>query len=98
MSENGFSKTLHCIMEQYSNQNWKPSQMPTVQPVAETNPEDESRFGDVLLDILSYLLVLPLFLLAIHIIPDVDWVCNLDRILLFFVLLFVVRLFILKFK
>lgn len=81
-------------MEQYSNQNWKPSQMPTVQPVAETNPEDESRFGDVLLDILSYLLVLPLFLLAIHIIPDVDWVCNLDRILLFFVLLFVVRLFI----
>ena len=85
-------------MEQYTNQNWKQGQMPTAQQVSSANPKEESRFGDGLLDILSYLLVLPLFLLAIHFIPDVNWPCNLDRILLFVVLLFVVQLFIEEFR
>lgn len=62
--------------------------------MAEEPDKDDSRFGDTLLEIFSYLLALPLFLLAIHIVPDFDWVFNLDRILLFLITVFIVQILI----
>lgn len=62
--------------------------------VAEEPDKDDSRFGDTLLEIFSYLLALPLFLLAIHIVPDFDWIFNLDRILLFIITISIVQKFI----
>lgn len=85
-------------MDQYTNQYWQQPQIPNSQPVIEPNPEEESRFGDTLLDILSYLLLVPLYILAVRIIPDADWIWNLDRILLFFGLLFVIQLLIEMFR
>ena len=62
----------------------------------EPKPEenDEGWIG-VILEYVSILVALPLFLLLSKVLPDPDWVINLDRILLF-ILTFIVIYFVLK--
>lgn len=64
------------------------------EPATEPKPEenDEGWIG-VILEYVSILVALPLFLLLSKVLPDPDWVINLDRILLF-ILTFIVIYFV----
>lgn len=44
--------------------------------------EDEFSFGDMILNILTYLSIFPLFIILHRLVPDVNWPIHLDRILL----------------
>lgn len=48
-----------------------------------TKSEEEDSLWDTLLNLVGILFTVPLFLILIRIIPDFNWVFNLDRILLF---------------
>ncbi len=57
----------------------------------EAEENEESSFGDSILNILTYFSVLPLFILAHRWVPDVDWPFHSDQILLFIGTILLIR-------
>ena len=77
--------------ENYPNYEEPSNYEPTTKPKPEEE-DDEGLFG-VILEYVSLLVAFPLFLLLTKVVPDLDWVINLDRILLF-ILTFIAVYFI----
>lgn len=59
------------------------------------NIENESSFSDSIINFISWILAIPIFIIAHKLIPNPDWILNLDRILIGIIIVLTLR-FVLK--
>jgi uncharacterized protein YbaR (Trm112 family) len=60
--------------------------------------ENNSSYGNGIIVLISYILFLPIYLILYKLIPDLDWVLNLDRILLIALTLGLLKFFLKKMR
>ena len=62
------------------------------------NIEEESSFSDSVINFISWILAIPIFIIAHKLIPNPDWFLNLDRIIIGIIVIFILRLVLKKFR
>jgi endogenous inhibitor of DNA gyrase (YacG/DUF329 family) len=62
------------------------------------NLDGESSFSNTIINLISWILAIPIFIIAHKLIPNPDWILNLDRILLGILLIFILRLILKEFR
>lgn len=62
------------------------------------NIKDESSFSNSIINYMSWIIIIPIFIIAHKLIPNPDWIFNIDRFLIGITLIVVLRFVLKKFK